>query len=302
MPAQTHPIRIDLSDFFAEHVTAKQLQKARPEGKRALKALEKDEKAGRMDFTKLPDDKKLLDASVKLARKMKSGVTDVVICGIGGSSLGFLAVAEALLHPRHNALPDSKRKVPRFHLLDNADADTVAAVLDIINPSKTLVVVISKSGSGGETIANFMVVLERLVKHHKGSLPGALKQVVAITDPENGALRRFVNEHKVASLPVPPGVGGRFSVLTPVGIFPAALLGIKVADLLAGAGAMLKRCHRSDPLVNPAMTTALALDLHCKAGRPITVFMPYANSLWRTADWFRQLWAESLGKETDNHG
>ncbi|MCZ7584512.1 MAG: hypothetical protein M5R36_14835 [Deltaproteobacteria bacterium] len=91
-------------------------------------------------------------------------------------------------------------------------------------------------------------------------------------------------------------------MLTPVGIFPAAVLGMDVGALMAGAGAMAKRLGERDPLCNPAMTLALLLDLHRTKGRSTTVFMPYANALWRTADWFRQLWAESLGKARDRGG
>lgn len=302
MAAKHVPIRLDFSGWLRREVTRDALRAMDADAHRVRDQISSDIDAGRMDFTKLPADKKLLRAAVELADKLRAGIDDVVVCGIGGSALGFLALTNALLHPRHNELPAAKRGGPRWHVLDNADADAAAACLDLVNPKKTLVVVISKSGGGGETSANFQVMLEALVAAHGGSFEKALRRVVVITDPAKGTLRAFADERGVASLPIPPGVGGRFSVLTPVGTFPAALLGMDVAALVAGAGAMLKRCRTDDPWADPAVTAAILLDLHYRARRRTTVFMPYANSLWRTADWFRQLWAESLGKAVDREG
>lgn len=300
MPSATSPLKIDLSGWASGPAFDKALKTSA--GAATLARMRADREGGRMDFTSLPGDKALHHASVDMAMRLSRDLEDVVICGIGGSALGFLALTNALLHPRHNELPRAKRGAPRFHVLDNADADAAAACLDVINPKKTLLVVISKSGGGGETSANFQVALEALVAAHKGDLRKALRRVVVITDPAKGMLRRFADEYGVASLPVPSGVGGRFSVLTPVGVFPAALMGMDTKALLAGAGAMLTRCWSSEPMKNPAIVAALLLDAHNHAGRPITVFMPYANALWRTADWFRQLWAESLGKAVDRDG
>ncbi len=302
MAAKHVPIRFDFSGWLRREVTRDALRAMDADAHRVRDQISSDIDAGRMDFTKLPADKKLLRASIDLADRMRAGIEDVVVCGIGGSALGFLALTNALLHPRHNELPGAKRGGPRWHVLDNADADAAAACLDLVNPKKTLVVVISKSGGGGETSANFQVMLEALVAAHGDSFEKALRRVVVITDPAKGTLRQFADERGVASLPIPPGVGGRFSVLTPVGVFPAALLGMDVAALVAGAGAMLKRCRTADPWADPAITAAILLDLHYRAQRRTTVFMPYANSLWRTADWFRQLWAESLGKAVDREG
>ncbi len=302
MASSTAPLEIDLSRLLVKDVSGSSILKAAKEGRRAMALMRNDAAVGRMDFMRLPQDKKLLSASLDLAKKYRPGLSDVIVCGIGGSALGFLALASALLHPRFNELPAARRKAPRYHVLDNADAESVAACLEIANLDKTLIVIISKSGNGGESIANFLIVLEELVKKRNGNLKRALKQVVAITDPEKGPLRQVVNEYEINSLPVPPNVGGRFSVLSPVAIFPAALMGMDVRSLLAGAAIMISRCGAADPAKNPAMHTAMILGEHYKAGRPITVMMPYANSLWRTADWFRQLWAESLGKAVDRDG
>ncbi|MBZ0270976.1 glucose-6-phosphate isomerase [bacterium] len=302
MPSANKPIALDFSGLGAPFVTQKRLEKRRKDAGRAFALTLADRATGLMEFPRLPGDRGLMKASLDLAAGMRRGVEDMIVCGIGGSSLGFLALANALLHPFHNELPKSARKAPRYYLLDNADADTVGGVLDVVNIEKTLIVVISKSGGGGETIANFLVVFEELVRRRKGNLKKALAQVVAITDPKSGALRKFADEHDVASLPVPPNVGGRFSVLTPVGTFPAAMLGMDVPALMAGARLTNKRSMDADALANPPMVLALLLDEHYRQNRRITVFMPYANGLWRTADWFRQLWAESLGKARDRKG
>ncbi len=268
----------------------------------AFRLMEEDENAGCMDFTRLPFDRESIASTLELANKLRPGLEDVIVCGIGGSALGFLALTNALLHPRYNELPAKKRGGPRWHMLDNADAEALHACLDIANLKKSLIVLISKSGGGGETIANFLSVIAPLVRLRGGDWKKAMRQVVAITDPHKGPLRRVVSEYGLASLPVPPCVGGRFSVLSPVGLFPAALLGMDASALLAGAADMLGRCRGKNAQKNPAMTAALLLDEHARAGRTTTVMMPYANSLWRSADWFRQLWAESLGKARNRRG
>jgi len=302
MPEKKPPVSIDLSGLVKKEVTNPRLKERAGDGRRAWKRMEKDQAAGLMDFTRLPGRRGLAKKSVDLATKLRPGTEDVILCGIGGSALGFRALAGALLHPLHNQLPKRRRGGPRVHVLDNADADTAAAVLDVVNLDRCLLVVVSKTGGGGESIANFLVVLEQLVKRRKGDLKKALRQVVVVTDPKQGPLRRFARTHGVASLAIPTNVGGRFSVLSPVGIFPAALAGIDVDGLLSGAKAMHARLAERGPLSNPAMKLALLLDLHYRAGRKITVFMPYADALWRLADWFRQLWAESLGKATTRDG
>jgi len=127
---------------------------------------------------------------------------------------------------------------------------------------------------------------------------------LAITDPDKGALRRVANELGLRTFPVPPSVGGRFSVLSAVGLVPAAVAGLDVSGLLDGARAMRDRVVAdADVRSNPALQLAALLHLHhLRRGRPMVVMMPYADALYDTADWFRQLWAESLGKENDSRG
>jgi glucose-6-phosphate isomerase len=146
-----------------------------------------------------------------------------------------------------------------------------------------------------------MVVREKL----RGALDddGYRRHVLFTTDPEKGVLRRLADAEGIPTLPVPAGVGGRFSVLSAVGLLPAALAGIDIEALLAGAAAMDERCGTDDLLANPAaLFAALQYLAHTERGAGVHVMMPYTDRLYSTADWFRQLWAESLGKRLDLEG
>ncbi|MCZ7584513.1 MAG: hypothetical protein M5R36_14840 [Deltaproteobacteria bacterium] len=170
MAKQAPPVRFDWSGLLAGGVTEKQWRASKTQAAAAREIMDADAEAGRMDFMRLPSDRGRLKQSVDLARKMRSGVEDLIVCGIGGSALGLLALTNALLHPTHNMLPARMRKAPRVHVLDNADADSLAAVRHSVNLKKSLIVVISKSGGGGETIANFLVLFDRVVREHGGNM------------------------------------------------------------------------------------------------------------------------------------
>ncbi|GAH53771.1 unnamed protein product, partial [marine sediment metagenome] len=157
-----------------------------------------------------------------------------------------------------------------------------------------------KSGRTPETAAMFMIVREMLRKRLGD---GFAAHIVATTDPESGALHDIAAADGYATLPVPPDVGGRFSVLTPVGLFSAAMCGIDIDALLAGAADMAERIKTGPWRSNPACILAVVKYLMLTAkGKPIHVMMPYSNRLVGLADWYRQLWAESLGKADDRDG
>jgi glucose-6-phosphate isomerase len=145
------------------------------------------------------------------------------------------------------------------------------------------------------------LVIRNWLEESLGS--AATRHLVFTTDPERGALRELAQREGIAALSVPPGVGGRFSVLSPVGLLPAALVGIEIEGLIAGARTALERVARDDLLENQA---ALYAGLHWAAdtwlGARIHVLMPYTDRLRGLADWQRQLWAESLGKRVDRRG
>ncbi|MFT5422596.1 MAG: glucose-6-phosphate isomerase [Phycisphaerales bacterium] len=229
---------------------------------------------------------------------------NMIVLGIGGSALGNIAIHNALNPSTYNLMDrgpnKGQRRGPRLFVVDNVDPANLAAVLSVCDPAKTLFNVVSKSGETAETAAQFMIIRDILAKALGDK---AHEHVVAITDPEKGTMRQICDEAGYATLPVPEGVGGRFSALSPVGLFSAAMTGIDIDDLLDGAAAMDQRCRRADLHTNPAaMLAFLLVDLGTRKGKTNHVLMPYANALYSLADWFRQLWAESLGKRFDNDG
>jgi len=254
---------------------------------------------GKMDFFDLPAKAECLKQSLAMARILKGKFDDLVVLGIGGSALGTTAVHAALNPWEYNYDRRARRGRPRLWVLDNVDPEKLRGALSLLVPGKTLVNVISKSGATAETSAQFLWMrawLQRSLKKRWA------KNVVVTTDPAEGLLRQFVREEGLASLEVPPGVGGRFSVLSPVGLFPLAMAGVDVASLVAGASHMRKRTLDENPWRNPARLYGLLQYLLYRKGYRINVMMPYSDALYPLADWFRQLWAESLGKRTDNKG
>lgn len=250
--------------------------------------------SGVVGFADVPTNTELLDQSLAFADSAQGKFDDVVVLGIGGSALGTIALRTALLKPGWNALTAAERGGrPRLHVLDNVDPVTIAALLDRLDLARTLWIVISKSGGTAETMSQFLIVYARL----KGAGIDPAANFVFVTDPKQGALRPLAQRLGVRALDIPANVGGRFSVLTPVGILPAALVGMDVRALLAGAADMVRRCETAELARNPAGVYAISQWLSDTAhGKTINVFMPYSDQLRDLADWFVQLWAESLGK------
>jgi len=246
-----------------------------------------------------------LAAVQSLTERLRGEFDNLVVLGIGGSALGNIALQSALSHPQWNLLPREKRRGPRLFVVDNVDPTLLGGVLDVIEThggvDRTLFNVISKSGETAETAAQFLTIRQRLIDA-LGEKAHA-EHVVAITDPEKGTMRAICDEAGYETLPVPEGVGGRFSVLSPVGLFSAAMCGVDIESLLDGAAEMDERCARPRLTDNPAAFLAtLLLRLAKEKGKTQHVLMPYANGLYLLADWFRQLWAESLGKSMDLDG
>jgi glucose-6-phosphate isomerase len=262
---------------------------------RAYAAVEARRAKGEIGFFDLPWASETTARVQEVADSFGQWFENVVLLGIGGSGLGAITLRDALLAPLWNERDAEQRDYfPRLYVLDNPDPATVGPLLDRLDLRKTLFNVISKSGSTAETMALYLVIRERLAK-----LVGE-EQVrghfLFTTDPERGALRRIADSEKIPTLAVPPNVGGRFSVLTPVGLWPAAVTGIDITRLLAGAGAMEERCRTDELRKNPAGVLAVLLHAATERGKPIHVLMPYSDRLRSFALWFQQLWAESLGK------
>lgn len=290
-------IRIDYSNMIGETVggiPAAEWEGAAADFDAARSAFEKLRAGGTVGFADIVRDTNLRDQATAFAARAKGRYTDVVILGIGGSALGPLALRTALRPSGWNMLSDKARAGnPRLHVLDNVDPETIGALLARLDLAHTLFVVTSKSGGTAETMSQFLIVHEAIV--HAGMSPK--NHVVFVTDPVQGALRPLAVETGIPALDIPPSVGGRFSVLTPVGTLPAALMGIDLAKLLEGAVDMATRCDAPKLSENPAGVYAMLQWLaDTRHGKSINVMMPYSDPLRDFADWFVQLWAESLGK------
>ena len=298
-------IRLDYTNMMSPPIegaiTAAEWSEAGASFTDAHKAVVDQHSGGTLGFLDLPDDRALHRQTLDFVERQRrrtgaDALTDVVVLGIGGSALGPIALRTALRAPQWNLLDDAARGGnPRLHVLDNVDPANISALLARLDLRRALFVVTSKSGGTAETMAQYLVIRARLTAmlgEEKGK-----ERLVFVTDPEKGALRAIARSERVTALDIPSNVGGRFSVLTPVGILPAALAGIDTSALLDGAADMRTRCASSVIGKNIAGTyAALQYLADQKHGRHIQVLMPYSDALRDMADWFVQLWAESLGK------
>jgi len=268
---------------------------------KALKTVIAQAAGGKLGYAGLPGHKAYPDSVKALANKFRPATTDLIVLGIGGSALGNIALQAALNPSTYNLLPDGKRPGPRLFVLDNVDPGMVGDVLDFIGPrlATTCVNVISKSGETAETASQFMIFRQALKDKLGASFAS---RIVATTDAKKGTLHDIAKADGYATLEVPGDVGGRFSVLSPVGLFSAAMCGIDIDQLLAGAAAMKKRTENPKWRENPAAVLAAVTHLATGKGKIMHVMMPYSNRLYLLADWYRQLWAESLGKQHDRGG
>jgi glucose-6-phosphate isomerase len=263
--------------------------------------LEPRRAAGELGFLDLPGERRLVEQIRSFGEGVGQAFDTIVVLGIGGSALGALALQHALLPPHWNELDDERREYfPRLYVLDNVDPTTIGPFLDRLDLRRTLVNVISKSGATAETMSQFLVVRDRMVAQFRDEYGS---HFLFTTDPENGVLRRIAEAESIATLPVPANVGGRFSVLSAVGLLPAALVGIDIVALLEGAARMAARCRTTTLRENPAALFGTLQYLAQSArGANVHVMMPYSDRLYGMADWFRQLWAESLGKKLSVDG
>ena len=260
----------------------------------ALKSLR--EKRDQLRWRDLPYNQTAIVREIKAtAEWVRNSCESFVVLGIGGSALGPIAVQQALNHPRWNELPREKRNGPKLYVEDNIDPERMAALFDVIDPEKTIFNVITKSGSTSETMAQLLTVMRTLLDLYGED---RLKErLIATTDCEKGNLIGIAKKYGLRTFYVPEGVGGRFSELCPVGLLPAAVCGIDIETMLAGAALMDARCDNEEIGKNPALMYAMLEVLAMEKGANVGVLMPYADSLKYFADWYAQLWAESLGKK-----
>lgn len=226
---------------------------------------------------------------------------NILVLGIGGSALGGMALSEALLPPYWNLLSEEDRNgLPRIFFMDNIDPDTMSALLDMLDLSKTLVNVITKSGDTAETMSQFLIIKDRLEKELGDNYR---YNIVATTDKRTGVLRQIAEQEGYKTFVVPDDVGGRFSVFSAVGLLPLALVGIDIDEIINGIKDMdlaLKNTNIRDNIA--AQNALIHYLLDTKKGKNMSVMMPYSSRLKFVSDWYVQLWAESLGKNKDRNG
>lgn len=279
-----------------------EIQRAAPAVRELLARIEREHKAGQHRYRDLPHDTEMLKQIEAAVRRYAGRFENLVVLGIGGSALGNVALQTALNPPYHNLMPTRARRGPRLFVMDNVDPVQFGNLLDLLGSGlrKTLFNVISKSGETAETASQFLIVHDLLAR--RLGKKALTSNILVTTDPAGGTMRGIVEAGGFDALPVPLGVGGRYSVLSAVGLFSAGLCGIRIDRLLAGAAAMGGRARQRAVQKNPAALLALLLHAFYVRGKRLHVMMPYSFQLKDLADWYRQLWAESLGKQQDLEG
>lgn len=241
-----------------------------------------------------------IDEMIETCREVNKKAESFVVLGIGGSALGPLAVASSLLHLHHNELTRIKRKAPKLYVEDNVDPERMTSLLDIIDIKSAYFNVITKSGETSETLSQFLILYAEL-KRVLGEAE-AKRHIIVTTTIGKGTLFNVAKAEGFKIYGVDEGVGGRFSVLCPVGLITFSVMGIDIKEMLNGAKAMDKLSENKDITKNPALLTAFLQVENMKRGKNISVLMPYADSLKFMSDFYCQIWGESLGKAVDNSG
>ncbi|MCD4831950.1 MAG: glucose-6-phosphate isomerase [Anaerohalosphaeraceae bacterium] len=284
-----------------EHgITDKQFDGLAKKVEPIVERIEAQRKAGEIKYRDLPYKTDTVE-QVKKAAQSVDDCENFVVLGIGGSALGNIAL-QTSLNPYMYNLDSAQRKGPRIFVMDNVDPVQMGSFFSWISDKldKTVFNVISKSGRTAETASQFLTVSEML-KKRLGA--GAVKEhLIATTDANSGTLRAIADDMGLRNLEVPDGVGGRFSVLSAVGLLSAAVAGIDIDELLAGAAQMDSKVSQASFYQNPAAINAAVNWHYYNNAKRISVMMPYSYALKDLADWYRQLWAESLGKAKDLTG
>lgn len=255
----------------------------------ALARLRAHRAAGDLPFLAMADRRDDLAGPRSLIERARRQVSDLVVLGTGGSSLGGQTLAALKTHP--------PRARARLHFADNIDPHDFGLLIEGLDLASVLFVVISKSGGTAETLTQFLIALDA-VNQAVGEAKAADRFLV-VTEPGENPLRRMASCRGLRVLDHDPGLGGRYSVLSLVGLIPAIFAGVDPDEVRAGAAAVLDDMDaaREPRRCAPACGAALAVGLAERCGMATTVLMPYCDRLGAFAMWFRQLWAESLGKE-----
>jgi glucose-6-phosphate isomerase len=302
-PKQTTALKQSIELARAEKVgphgvAAKDFDAALKRTEKALDWLRAGYANGSLPHLKVPEEHSDFAGIESAAKRLRDGASDVVFLGVGGSSLG----GQTLLQLAGHNVPGigTLRDKPRLHFLDNLDPLTFGEVLARLPLATTKFVAISKSGGTGETLMQTMAVLDALKREGlEAKIPELLLGLSEPAKPggKNG-LRTMLESLHVPMLDHHTGIGGRFSVLTNVGLLPAAVAGLDIAAIRAGAAKAVAPVLAKKPAaeVPSAVGAALSIAL-AERGKTITVLMPYADKLAWLSKWYVQLWAESLGKD-----
>jgi len=239
--------------------------------------------ARKQGFYDIIDDEKTIKEINSFAKSIEGKYEDIIVLGIGGSALGTICLKESLTH-----LPK-----PRLHIIDNIDPILIKEVDNTINYEKALFIVVTKSGSTPETLSQYFYFKKQV--EDRGLNQN--EHFLFITDPEKGLLRKISKTEQIPTFDIPENVGGRFSVLTAVGLLPAKLIGINIEELLEGAKKIRNKFLSENFEENIAFQLASIQKTMNEKGKIMNVIMPYSHKLIKFADWYRQLLAESIGKE-----
>lgn len=300
-------LKLDYSNMMQENVgaggmSAARLAELKPAAAAAFRQVQDTRGQGMQGWMSLPyQTKEQLAGLVDCAKRLRENFDNFVLLGIGGSALGPSAVFSALKKPFHNELSRTQRGgVPKFYCLDNIDPEHMNALFGHLDLEKTVFNVVTKSGATGETMSQMLIVCDMLKKRF--GTGGIKKHLIATTSETKGNLIKVAKELDLETFFIPEGVGGRFSQLCPVGLLPAAVLNIDIFEMLRGAADCDALCSKSEPEKNPALLSAVLQHEAMQRGCNISVMMPYCDSLKYFADWYAQLWGESLGKAQNLSG
>ena len=244
--------------------------------------------ARKQGFSEILDDQKTLDQIKDYAKQVQGKYHFIVVLGIGGSALGTTTLENSLRNQQGCSTGS-----PQLIVLDNIDPDFISEAEEVIDLASTLFIVVSKSGGTIETLSQYFYFRQKIeqanLKHNDHFL--------FITDPNQGLLREIANQDQVTTFSIPENVGGRFSVLTPVSLVPAALIGLDIEELISGAKEGRHSFNETDPTLNiPAQVAEIQYKLYQK-GKIMNVMMPYSTKLSPITAWYAQLLAESIGKD-----
>jgi glucose-6-phosphate isomerase len=291
-------LRIEL-DKIAPLIKPEELSACQQEINKLHKLLTEKKGKGNdfLGWLDLPDkqDSAIIDRIYEVADTLVGEVDVVVVIGIGGSYLGARAVIDALNHSFDALMPGNYPLI--CYAGHQLSEDYLAELMDFLNDKEFAIVVVSKSGTTTEPAVAFRI-LKNLLEENSGKKV-AKERIIAVTDKSKGALKTIADREGYTTFIIPDDVGGRYSVLTPVGLLPVVLAGHSADDLLKGASDMKQLLYSSTDLKkNPAVAYAVARNLLYRKGKTNEILVNYQPKLALLGEWWKQLYGESEGKET----